>query len=366
MEKNQEILLQKNEGAQLAHTVNQIHKILSSACKGGSEQVAKKASDFLSWLFFGDKYDDILSQAYRLQLLQSSEINRVVQKMNYYANESLKLQILGQQYQTTGNKNIAEKIGSFSRERGIFTEQGLVDIMEYFINKNIPDLPQESHIRQSGGDQMTVWVSKWAKEIIQNSAKEANEQATNLIKQNRRLRFAYKDVKIDTMAENPSAYLNFAMEDPEINNYLNCVYQVLSSASVKSKNKLERIDLEETTILKAYSAFINYSKTKTGITQREIKNLFTKYYKDKELEDDPYITAHLNHIISVYALTGLGTSLQSDLKSVLNGAKYLVAVDNINKKVIIHSTNRIINEILLKNNYSKSIISNVVLNLNRL
>jgi hypothetical protein len=168
------------------------------------------------------------------------------------------------------------------------------------------------------------------------------------------------------MAENPRAHLDFAMEDPEINNYLNCVYQVLSSASVKSKNKLEKIDLENATILKAYSAFINYSKTKTNITQKEIKNLFTKYYKDKELEDDPYITAHLNHIISVYALTGLGTSLQSDLKSVLNGAKYLVAIDNINKKVIIHSTNRIINEILLKNNYSKSIISNVVLNLNRL
>ena len=98
----------------------------------------------------------------------------------------------------------------------------------------------------------------------------------------------------------------------------------------------------------------------------KIKNLFSKYYTTEELKDDPYITLHLNHIISTYALTGLGTTLKSDLNSILDGARYMIVIDNINRKVIIHSTNKIINEIILKNNYSKGLVSKVNLNLTRI
>lgn len=365
MEKNQEILLQKNEGAKLAHAVNQMHKILSLACRGGKEDIAQNASLFLTWLFFGDEYDDILNNEYRQELLKEPKLKLVVDKINQYADQSIKFSEMGRQYQKTGEEAIMSQIGKFSQDRGIFTEKALVDIMEYFIDKNIPELPPENRIRQTGTDQMTTWVSKWCMDILNDGTKEYEKIVNSLVKQNRKLRFAYKDVKIDTAAENPKSHLIFSLEDPMIDYYLNCVYQVLSSATIKSKNKLDKIDLEEVTILKVYSAFINYSKGK-NITQSEIKNLLVKYYKTEELQSDPYITAHLNHIISVYALTGLGTSLQSDLKNILDGAKYLIAVDNLNKKVVIHSTNKIINEILLKNNQTKTLISNVSLNLNRL
>lgn len=272
---------------------------------------------------------------------------------------------MGEQYRITGEQDLAKQMGQFSQERGIFTEEGLVNI----INKYITE--EELKIKQSGTDQMTVWLSPTIKSILNNSIKEIDKnlddliESSQLVKSGRRLRYAYKNIKLDTMADNPSAQINFAVEDPGLQAELQAVYSVLASATIKSKNKLNSIELEDVTISKAYSAFINYSRKKK-ISQTEIKNLFIKYYQTEEMKDDPYITAHLNHLISVYALTGLGTSLQSDLRSILDGAKYLIVVDNTNKKVVIHSTNKIINEILLKNTYSKGIVNKINLNLTRI
>ena len=63
MEKYQDTLIQKEKygGAQLAQTVNQIHKLLSSACSGGSEAIALEASQFLTWLLFENYTDNYLT-----------------------------------------------------------------------------------------------------------------------------------------------------------------------------------------------------------------------------------------------------------------------------------------------------------------
>lgn len=360
MEKYQDVLIQKNEGAQLAQTVNQMHKLLSSACSGGNEQIAKQASEFLTWLLFGNYTDDYLTLMYRQQLLIDNEkIQNAVNEINKYAKESVQLTELGRQYQITGDKNLMSEIGRISQQRGINTEQYLVEIINNFIKED------SLKIKQSGKDQMTVWFNSWLKDAMQNVTDQIDEDLSSLVKHNKKLRFAYKNVKLDTTSDNPNAIIDFAVTDPNLSNNLQAVYSVLSSASIKSKNSLSRIDLEEVTIIKAYSAFINYARKKR-MPQSQIKNLFMKYYKNEELKDDPYITLHLNHLISTYALTGLGTTLESDLKSILDGAKYLVAIDNTNKKVIIHSTNKIINEIILKNTYNKGIVTNINLNLNRI
>ena len=368
MEKYQDALIQKEkyDGAQLAQTVNQIHKLLSSACSGGSEAIALEASQFLTWLLFENYTDDYLTNEFRQELMKDSEILSIINKFNYYAKESIRIGELGNQYRLTNDKSIMAEIGKFSQEKGIFTEEGLAAIINHFINED------DLKIKQSGADQMTTWIPSWTKNIMNNSVKTIDKTIDQLIgtkqviKQGRRLRFAYKDVKLDTMADNPNAQITFGVEDQNLQKQLQSVYSVLASATIKSKNDLSRIDLEDATIIKAYSAFINYSRKKKAIPQAQIKNLFSKYYTTEELKDDPYITLHLNHIISTYALTGLGTTLKSDLNSILDGARYMIVIDNINRKVIIHSTNKIINEIILKNNYSKGLVSKVNLNLTRI
>lgn len=332
---------------------------------GGNELIASEASQFLTWLLFENYTDDFLTREFRQELMKDPEILSIVNKFNYYAKESVRIGNLGNQYRLTNNTNLMSQIGAFSQERGIFTEQGLAAIINTFITE------ESLKIKLSGGDQMTAWVPKWIKKIMNDSATNIDKTISQLIdskqviKHGRKLRFAYKNVKIDTMAENPNAIINFGVEDPMLQKGLQSVYNVLASATIKSKNDLSRIDLEDVTIMKAYSAFINYSKKKK-FSQTELKNLFTKYYKTEELKNDPYITLHLNHLISTYALTGLGTSLQSDLKNILDGAKYLVVIDNIEKKVVVHSTNKIINDIILKNTYSKGLVSKVNLNLTRI
>ena len=335
MEKHQDVLSQKYGGAQLAQSVNQMHRLLANACAGGSEETAQKASNFLSWLIFGTYSSDVLTEEYRQHLLQNNaEITSIINELQRYAKDSALMKELGRQYRLTGDKEIAAKMGAFSQERGIFTEEALVSIVNHFIQE------EELKIRQTGTDQMTVWIPSWTAKVFEKSENELNGiikqlmDSRQVVRQGRNLRFAYKDVKMDTMADNPSATVTFQIDDPELNADLAAVYQVLGSATIKSKNDLKKIDLEDVTIIKAYSAFINYSKKKR-MSQTEIKNLFIKYYQDESTKHDPYITLHLNHLIATYALTGLGTTLQSDLKGILDGAKYLVAIDNT-KRIKYH------------------------------
>lgn len=329
----------------LFNTVNQMHKLLGTVGKSGNTAVAQQASNFLNWLIFNNFSSDGLTETFREELLKNDpEIQAIVQKFNIYANLSLSVISPSQQ-------------GIFSNKRGAFTEEGLIKIANHYVNQT------NNNIQFTGKDQITVFVPKYLNELFPEIGEEINRQAQlELTKSGRRLRFVNKNMKIDSQASQPNLNITFTIQDKDLQKDLMAVRTVMSSATIKSQNDIKKIHLEDVTIEKAYSAFIQFSKKK-NMKQKDIKNLFNKYYKTKEFKSDPYITAHLNHLIKTYALTGMGTTLSSDLKTVLQGAQYLVIINNSKKQINIIPTKKIIQDIFFKNNYTKGIVSEIYLNL---
>lgn len=111
------------------------------------------------------------------------------------------------------------------------------------------------------------------------------------------------------------------------------------------KNYSGKVKLEKVNVLKAYIAAINHCENLVKSNEKIYKD-FDNYYIKKSIPDDPKITAHLNHIIYIYGLTGLGTQL--DVDSFVQSTRFLV--ENTGTYIKVYSTKEIIYDMISRRN----------------
>ncbi len=119
-------------------------------------------------------------------------------------------------------------------------------------------------------------------------------------------------------------------------------YALLQNLSFSLKNYSGTLKLEAVNPLKAYLAIMqNYQKYIK--TNENLAVLYADYYLKKVVPDDPEVTLHLNHLINVYALSGLGNYDLNTGKSV-GGTRFLVT--NTGSTIRVYSTAAIIRDLL--------------------
>lgn len=112
------------------------------------------------------------------------------------------------------------------------------------------------------------------------------------------------------------------------------------------KNYSGKIKLEKVNTLKAYIAAMKYlmhHQKNLNINNRQMYQNFYDYYTKKSIPDDSEgVTMHLNHIIYIYGLTGLGSQLNA--KNFTQTTRFLV--ENTGYNIKVYSTKSIINDLL--------------------
>lgn len=117
--------------------------------------------------------------------------------------------------------------------------------------------------------------------------------------------------------------------------------QVLENLSLSIKNYSGTIKLEAVNPLKGYLAIMqNYQDILGDI---DLVEAYMKYYKGGGGEADPEVTQHLNHMLNVYALTGLG-SIDLTTGKQVGATRFLVV--NTGRNIRVYSTAEMIQDLL--------------------
>ena len=348
----------------LSQELNELHRVMSQVGKPFNKKAMAQASSFLTWLVFGTKSintnsNSPMTEEYRQELLQDEQIKAIINKLQLYASQASSL---GQNFNLalkSGNKSEAQRIGAIYYKRGIETEEGLVNLLNQIIEKNSGTL-----LEQTGGKQATVVLPKWLQRVLE----ENNKEILNELKKqnninpgtNRQLQYTPKSAKIDIYGSE----ISYDISDSSISSYINSAYNILASASVKSVENLENIHLEQVQFEKAFSALYNWLQKNgknRGMSLKNFKTLLTNYYSQGIASGE--LVKHLNHLIGVYALTGVGQQSIDKNYNFNAGAKYLVVVDNIGRQIIVKSTNELIQQKILKRNYKRNLVANQKINI---
>ena len=122
-------------------------------------------------------------------------------------------------------------------------------------------------------------------------------------------------------------------------------------ASIKDyKDPNSSIKLEKVNPLKAYAAILSHY---SNLIQSMITNpyvLYFKYYgKPPKIKDNPRVTDHLNHLLSIYGLTGIGAK-DAGTKQATQSTRFLIIRNS--EQIKVKSTKEMIQE-LLNNNSEK-------------
>ena len=137
--------------------------------------------------------------------------------------------------------------------------------------------------------------------------------------------------------------------------------QLLQSLSFSVKNYSGTIKLEAVNPLKGYLAIMQHYKTylPKGF---DLYNAYRKYYITNESEADETVTAHLNHILNIYALTGLG-NFNLNTGEPDKAVRFLLV--NTGSNIRIYSTAAIIKDLLNEKGPSSFVFGKKKLNSKR-
>lgn len=115
--------------------------------------------------------------------------------------------------------------------------------------------------------------------------------------------------------------------------------RVLETLSLSIKNYSGTIKLEAVNPLKGYLAIMQHFQQ--YVKDIDLVSAYMKYYGAKTVPADDEVTLHLNHLLNVYALTGLGTFDLMTGKSVA-ATRFLVV--NTGRNVRVYSTAEMIQD----------------------
>lgn len=174
-----------------------------------------------------------------------------------------------------------------------------------------------------------VQATMLSKEILKKIAQEAEKEGNKKLKKSKAFYGLYKKYGVFALKQG-KIDINMAQLNLNINSSSQAKRLSKLSASIKNYST-NIIHLEKVSILKSIQAY-HYAVTK----QRNISKInkeFFKYYIDSNLKDKDNFLPHIQHIVSLYGLTGMGqvyidktskTAVESKL-----GAKFLMG--NIRK-----------------------------------
>lgn len=353
--------LMKNRSRRIVSSLDTIHNILLQKLGTGNSEIAARASDFLSWIFFNtgplkETDPEIISLIQPIKEKNIKEISELSNLAKQAMEDSKKYAQYMKDQELKEAKEFFKSAGERNYLRGINTEKILIN----FLNNTTG-----TKLVQSGGQNLsTVIIEDSVMPIIDKALKHYGETRDSYYKgklsKSTILQYIGKDQKGDIIKNNDFT-ITYSFGS-KVDNYLKDCYTVLSNASVKSYSDISAIHLETVDIIKAYTAFLRYVKYDEDLSLQATTNIFNKYYgQNPKIADNPYITMHLNHILKAYAYSGFGTSPIDDLSQIQNGVDYLVVIDNKNKRVIVKSSKEILNYLFSTKLYK--INTNVELNL---
>lgn len=337
----------------LSKKAEEMHRILKFKLRGGNDKVAQEAQFFLNWLIFNQGQlaaNKEIDDTYRQLLMSNSDIQYLVSRFQEWAKISKdKMQPNNQLMSEAELDQFLQQVGELSLERGNETEEMLTKLGNALAPGTIVN---------TGSNQSTVIVEKWAQKILQNTGVLSEEYIKKLIVDGKKIRFKNRSMKADLKGSGLiEGEITYTFDIGNENKYIQSCIKALSNTTVKSVNNIKKIHLEEVDVNKAYLAFMRFAYSNKYLTQKALKNIFS--------QEAGSLGVHLNHLLRIYAYSGFGTTDASnpleDLNNISQGVEYLVVVDNIKKQIYVKPSSKII-DYLLKYKRNK-INPNVVLNL---
>lgn len=345
----EQYVAKRKGGEKLIKAANIMHNILLTKLSQGDDNTAQMAEEFFNWLLYeptNSVKDALIKKNPQLQ-----------NAINKFKDLSLKTQIMQEitkgTFGTFEEEALKTIAGNFYTNRGLITEQILKDIVNSFFNG-------DELIISSGQQQATVKINETVYNILKKTDSSLEKEIKDKINKDKFFTYAGKDAKADlSKGEFEFSYYINEKYGP----YLFAAYQVLSNSSIKNVNDIKKIDLEDVDVTKAYAAFMRFGLENNYISDDDLKIIFNDYYINRKLKTNPYVTLHLNHLIKVYAFSGFGTSLVSDINDISNGVSYIVAINNNEKRVKVVSAKKIINYLMGINRIDNRLVTKVNINL---
>lgn len=154
-----------------------------------------------------------------------------------------------------------------------------------------------------------------------------------------------KELSIVQDGENSRTYARMGKNDvfitAELKPHMEEELALLSNLSLSIKNYSGTIKLEAVNPLKAYLAIMQNYRNELG--NINLFEAYMKYYKTGELKTDPNVTLHLNHIMNIYGLTGMG-NIDLHTGKQVGATRFLVV--NTGRNIRVYSTAEMIQDLI--------------------
>lgn len=267
-------------------------------------------------------------------------------KLSFYMQSILKKNFIGKLKNDTNLRELFSGAGA-QHQQGDNAEKGFAQLLDELILASVDGVQRKAATSDSliVGKKMTsvkIDLTKIPERYLE-SFKNNLDRKTRTLKQSndKYYQFIGKQGKDDISTQGKYTFTIVAGLSGEAQRLLNL------TASVKSYKEME-IHLERVNKLKAYSAIISDLK---DVDEQTANLLYEDYYGNKPRKrKSKNVTEHLNHLISVYALTGKGQVDinefgQIEQDAVEHFSQYLFYNNYTQRKIYVFSTREIISQL---------------------